>query len=181
MKLSVPNDRRFFVGVDPSLTATGLVKLNRKGELVERATITTSPKLSIYQRVDLIAIETRKFCAGETLAIVETPYSGMSGKTTAQLAVLGFNIRACLHPIPFLNVTPSQVKQFATGSGTSHKSAMMMAVLKKWDYEPKDDNDADAYTLAQIGLAYSVGAKLKYEADVLKKVLAQHEKSLWSR
>jgi Holliday junction resolvasome RuvABC endonuclease subunit len=57
-----------------------------------------------------------------------------------------------LDGLTWYEVKATQVKQFASGSGTSKKSHMMMHVLKRWGHTSKSDNTADAYTLAAIGL-----------------------------
>ena len=70
------------------------------------------------------------------------------------LVELGGILRFCmvLDGLTWYEVKASQVKQFATGSGNSKKSQVMMHVLKRWGHESKSDNTADAYVLAAIGL-----------------------------
>ena len=76
------------------------------------------------------------------------------------IAYLGWRIREELEryrtedDIPWLEVSPSQVKQFATGKGNANKEVVLQQVYKRWGVEFNDNNQADAYVLAQIGRAY---------------------------
>jgi len=53
-------------------------------------------------------------------------------------------------PLRFLEVAPSQLKKFVLGKGVGKKEMVMMGVFKRWGYEAKTNNLADAYVLAQI-------------------------------
>ena len=55
---------------------------------------------------------------------------------------------------PYITVTPGSLKKFATGSGAAKKEQVMLQVFKRWGFEAKTNNEADAYVLARIGLAY---------------------------
>lgn len=54
-------------------------------------------------------------------------------------------------------VNTMQVKKFATGSSKAAKQEMLLAVYKRWGYETRDDNVADALTLAKIARALCDG------------------------
>jgi len=47
----------------------------------------------------------------------------------------------------------TEIKKFATGKGGSPKEVVMMNVFKRWEYESKTNNIADAYVCAAMGLA----------------------------
>lgn len=75
-------------------------------------------------------------------------------------------------------VSPSQVKKFATSSGASKKNEMLKAVYRKWGADCKDDNAADAYTLARIAASIG-GLELpghEYERDVIKRLKPHSER-----
>ena len=56
----------------------------------------------------------------------------------------------------YLEPAPTQVKKFVAGSGKAiKKEAMMMEVLHRWGHKSKDNNTADAYGLACMGLAHA--------------------------
>jgi Holliday junction resolvasome RuvABC endonuclease subunit len=55
--------------------------------------------------------------------------------------------------IPYRVVSPSVVKKFVTGTGAAKKELMMMEVFKRWAYSSSVNDEADAFALAQLGLA----------------------------
>jgi Holliday junction resolvasome RuvABC endonuclease subunit len=59
--------------------------------------------------------------------------------------------------VPYLDVGPSQLKKYVTGSGTGDKALMLREVYKRWSYNAVDDNDADAYALAQLARDWHEG------------------------
>jgi len=65
--------------------------------------------------------------------------------------------------IPWIEVAPSSLKKFATGKGKGEKSDIVLAVYKKWGFDPSEygvpsgkerEDTADAFVLAQV--AYSI-------------------------
>lgn len=57
----------------------------------------------------------------------------------------------------FIVVPPTTLKAYVTGKGNAEKSLMMREVFRKWGYEASDDNDADAYALAQFAMEMAHG------------------------
>lgn len=167
------------VGIDPSLTSTGIVVL-RNGELGKALTTKNEPKLGTIERVRRIyeqinnVIENLSTCyvnayIGDkrmirweppSLIVIEGFSYGSKGRGVFDIAYLGWRIREELEryrtedDIPWLEVSPSQVKQFATGKGNANKEVVLQQVYKRWGVELTDNNQADAYVLAQIGRAY---------------------------
>ena len=167
------------VGIDPSLTGTGIIVL-RNGELGKALTTKNEPKLGTIERVRRIyeqinnVIENLSTCyvnayIGDkrmirweppSLIVIEGFSYGSKGRGVFDIAYLGWRIREELEryrtedDIPWLEVSPSQVKQFATGKGNANKEIVLQQVYKRWGVELTDNNQADAYVLAQIGRAY---------------------------
>ena len=167
------------VGIDPSLTSTGIIVL-RNGELGKALTTKNEPKLGTIERVRRIyeqinnVIENLSTCyvnayIGDkrmirweppSLIVIEGFSYGSKGRGVFDIAYLGWRIREELEryrtedDIPWLEVSPSQVKQFATGKGNANKEIVLQQVYKRWGVEFNDNNQADAYVLAQIGRAY---------------------------
>jgi len=167
------------VGIDPSLTGTGIIVL-RNGELGKALTTKNEPKLGTIERVRRIyeqinnVIENLSTCyvnayIGDkrmirweppSLIVIEGFSYGSKGRGVFDIAYLGWRIREELEryrtedDIPWLEVSPSQVKQFATGKGNANKEVVLQQVYKRWGVELTDNNQADAYVLAQIGRAY---------------------------
>jgi crossover junction endodeoxyribonuclease RuvC len=73
------------------------------------------------------------------------------------LIEIGGLLRFLLHidGLVWYDPTAPEVKKFTTGKGNSPKEVMMMYVLKRWDHVSIDNNTADAYACAAMGLAIS--------------------------
>lgn len=171
------------VGIDPSLTSTGIVVL-RGDEVVLAETIKTKPNSPLIHRVSVI-YSTIASIIEETapdLIVIEGFSYGSKGRAVFDIAYLGWRIREELERlrkqagIPWMNIPPAQLKKFATGKGTSNKEVILQQVYKRWGFETSDNNIADAFVLAKIGQAYSgeLGGLTVFQEDVLK-VLRKEE------
>jgi Holliday junction resolvasome RuvABC endonuclease subunit len=69
----------------------------------------------------------------------------------------------------YLEPTPNELKKAVTGNGNTAKSKMILHVFKRWGYEAKDDNRADAFGLGAIGLAH--GGKLNNPTVAMREVV----------
>lgn len=176
------------VGIDQSLTATGVACLSR-GVPIKLHTVTSKPGpieprlLGIMREVDA------KMCSGgkPALVVMEGLSAGSFGATSSilELAGLHFLIRLQLHSrgIPFHVVSPLALKKFVCGSGAAKKEHMLKAVLQRWSIDTDDNNQADAAGLAYIGAAMSGWwpADNQAQRDVLAKLLAGPEKKTRKR
>jgi crossover junction endodeoxyribonuclease RuvC len=132
------------MGVDTS-TKTGYVILDDAGDVAVSGVIHYKPMENRYQR---FACYTKDIAAladvhGVDLVIIEG-YS-FAGK---------FNrMRLYKEGLPFVEVPPTSLKKFVTGKGNVKKDLMLLSVYKRWGYDTEDDNEADAYGLAQFGRA----------------------------
>ncbi len=149
------------LGVDLSLTHTGVVALD-DGKLLLKKSILTKPAgkrpvdeinrlQSIVDQICFVIDSVQpNIVAIEGLAF-------MSRKTTAlaQLAGLNYLLRRELmrRGIGFVIVAPSSLKKFITDKGNAQKDEMMEAVYKRWGVTMLDDNENDAYCLAQVAFA----------------------------
>lgn len=81
-----------------------------------------------------------------------------------------------LHRVPCL-VAPLLLKKYVTGKARVEKNAMMMHVYKRWGFEAKNDDEADAAGLAMIGRALCDGGAglIGAQQDVLTKL--EHDRS----
>lgn len=139
------------LGIDPSLTGTGVVVLEGD-EIKEKLLLSTSPRAPMLERMGSIASDIVACCkrwhpdkvAIEGLAI----YGSNNG--AGELAGLHWHIRMELGAEEKLDVVPPSVlKKFVCGKGNANKNVMLMKILKRWDEEFIDDNLADAYALAR--------------------------------
>jgi Holliday junction resolvasome RuvABC endonuclease subunit len=135
------------LGIDPSLTATGLAHLG--GQTV----IGGGAKLG-DERLWLINRTVRQACwdHAPVLAVVEDlPTHAKSAGITgmAQGAVRLALLEAA---VPYVLVVPSTVKKYATGKGTATKADLRMALYQRTDVDERDDNKVDAWWLQAMGL-----------------------------
>jgi len=72
--------------------------------------------------------------------------------------------RLCLadHNLSAYTVQPTSLKQFVTGKGNSQKDEVMLQIYKRWGREFRNNNIADAFALAAVGVA--MGTKGEYHA-----------------
>lgn len=134
---------RDVVGIDPSLTATGIA--------YEGGTTTVSGCKG-DDRLVSIRDAVADLCEGAELAVVEDlPTHGMgAGKTgmaqgVVRLALLDLGV-------DFVLVPPASVKVYACGKGNATKPDMRMALFQRIGLDLRDDNQVDAYWLRAIGL-----------------------------
>jgi len=167
---------KIFIGIDPSLTATGwathrglsgIVSSNRRG--IGR----------VAEIVDLLAerlgrpnIPTDCMMVGDDYYAVEG-YSFASPYSAHQLGEVGGAIRLFLfrHQRPYIDVAPQSLKKFATGSGRAKKDELRLAVFKRWGKEFKTDHEVDAFILAKITEAVfgDPGPLNQFQIEVVKR------------
>ena len=175
-----------YVGIDPSLTATGICVIDHDGK-THLKTIRTKPDTfrSRYQRLDFIADFIRDMLQKllNPVVFIERPFVNPKNMTAQQdLLALGHLIRRRLFygEFPFRDVAPMTLKKFVCGKGNSEKSMMLMRVYQNWDISADDDNQADACGLAHMAKAMEVVQGRgdpemwpKYQLQVIADMLAK--------
>lgn len=166
------------MGLDPS-SHTGYVVLGDMGDVAIVGTIHHKPTDERFSRyanyvddvVDIIN------AYGVDLVIIEG-YS-FAGKFTNYFQYeLGASLRMVFHnnEVPYIEVPPTSLKKFVTGKGNSAKNLMLLDVYKRWEFDTEDDNEADAYGLAQFGRAI-IGKETGVPQVNLSAVLSLLDKS----
>jgi len=93
---------------------------------------------------------------------------------------LGALIKGTLrkHNIDMIEVPPTSLKKYVTGKGNIKKNLILLEVYKRWGFDTKSDNIADAYGLMQFGRGFCGFdvALPKSHTEALKKVLESHPK-----
>jgi len=144
---------KHFVGIDLSLTGTGVVVLNDQAEIMEKKLVRTTPATSIEQRLIFILseIDFVKNIVGRVGVYIEDLSFGSRGQSMFQLAGLHYLVRTFFYrsAVLFDVVSPSALKKFVTGKGNAKKDLMLLKTFKKWGVEFSDDNLCDAYCLAR--------------------------------
>ena len=157
-----------YVGVDPSLSATGVVILNEEAKLVDSTLIKTDPTQTWRGRVcriNFIKEQVKDFLYKNCEGVVDlgvTPvvledYSYGSRFQSHQLGELGFALRwflylAVLDQFTYV-VPPTVIKKFITGLGNSAKPFVALQIAAQFDLKFNDLNLSDACACALFGLA----------------------------
>ncbi len=153
------------IGIDPSLTATGLSDGER------HATITTDAVLSLPERCLAIKNEVLDFTypPGEysqhEMFVIEAPLLRAVGHGGSHLYEIGW-LMAYLYDlashqgIAVLELPNSSLKKWAFGKGNLDKAHVALACYKKWGVEFANDRGVDqahAYMLHKYGCAVAAG------------------------
>jgi crossover junction endodeoxyribonuclease RuvC len=150
------------IGVDPSLSGTGLVTW-RDGRFYV-STVATPPTMKREARHNHIAMSllAMRDPDGPTLIVMEgriTPGEGAI-QTAMDLAELRGAINVAVHimggrqEMAKVDVHPSTLKVYATGNGHANKAAMLTAARGRLGhlFHVRDDNQADAAFLCLAAL-----------------------------
>jgi crossover junction endodeoxyribonuclease RuvC len=168
-----------FCGLDLSLTSTGFCLKN--GSTITIDTIKTEPKNFKNDLDRLIHIRNTiisKLPVGVKMVCIEdffVPSNKLQIGSGIKLAMLGTTIRLSLYErgIPFVIVSPLQLKKFVTGKGVGDKSMILREVFKRWGINAKDDNQADASVLSYLAealLSEITELTPKFQAEVIRTV-----------
>jgi len=158
-----------FVGIDPSLTSTGLIVLNDKGLIEIQRLIKTKPDKEIEDRLSYLSSEilrilsamqydsflqnAARFQAGSVPIIhIEGLSFGARGQGIMQLAGLHFILRTQMkaNGFSYKVIAPTELKKYVTGKGNAQKQVMLMKTLKRWNVEFESDDLCDAFGLAKM-------------------------------
>ena len=186
------------IGIDPSLTSTGIVVLDRLGNLIDHKAIQFRDKLNnkVYFNLERfnytltnIDIVLHNYAEKGVIAIEGFAY-GAKQKTRSliEFGALGWMIRKMWYDkyrdeYKLIIIQPTQLKQFIGEKGNCKKERMILKVWQKYNIEFKTNDETDAYGLAQMGLAYynitnkirSLESYKTYEQKALNKVLKGEE------
>ncbi|GIP55923.1 hypothetical protein [Paenibacillus vini] len=163
-----------FVGIDPS-TKTGLVILDEQGNVWDKKEIHL--KNGIYSSSEELheyGIDIVQSIPSNSVICIEGFSYGSKGKGVSTQYGVGFSIRFALADVglKFIEVTPSQVKKFATGKGNTPKDGMVLPIYRNWGFEDNSDNIRDAFVLAEIARHIRGGAVgHKYQQEVVQAIL----------
>lgn len=149
-----------FIGVDSSLSGTGIVIVDENCNIIESKLIKTkTDKFSSYEeRLHYIMTEVENFVSPyleETeMVFIEGISYNSKGLASFQLATLNYFIRyfLFLKKVEFIDIAPKTVKKFITGDGQAQKNLMLLKVFKKYGIEFSDDNICDSWCMAKYGI-----------------------------
>lgn len=159
MKMRTPKK---IVGLDLSLTSTGVVVYNFETQVADATAVRTYSKQSYMHRYNHILNEVKKATlGGNTVFFIEGYSFGSFSKSTAMsnLIELGGIIRFYLwgEGVSFIVVPPTLLKKFVTGKGNAKKEDIKLGIYKRYACEFETSDEADAYGLMAMGYAYFMG------------------------
>lgn len=153
------------VGLDLSLTKSGIVILGDGGKVIHAGVVKSKPLGDTYlleverivKIVDDIFAQITKSCKKKPDLVCIENLAFMARNTTSltQQAGLSFYVRIQLarFEIPFVLVAPTSLKKLLTGSGKGDKDMVMMSVFKHYGFEASGNDECDAFGLSVIGQA----------------------------
>lgn len=174
-----------FIGIDPS-TKSGFVMLDERGEVVIDKELYGEGKEDPARMVTLVDKILDRLPSDRTKLVIciESPSNHSTGCYVSQMFGLAWLLRGELYRkgIKYVDVTPSQLKKFATGKGNAKKDAMVLPIHKTWNFENNSDNVRDAYVLAQIAKGlHTRQAERAYQAEVIRTILNPVDKTKKSK
>ncbi|MEK7617966.1 MAG: crossover junction endodeoxyribonuclease RuvC [Patescibacteria group bacterium] len=147
------------LGIDPGTATTGygiieIAKSKDQPKLVDFGVISTKPKLSDAERLQILADDILKLikkykpgCVGVEKLFFTTNQKTVMAVSQARGAVLYVLQKS---KIPIMEFTPLQVKSFICGYGKADKKQVQYMVQKTFKLKavPKPDDAADALAVA---------------------------------
>jgi crossover junction endodeoxyribonuclease RuvC len=179
------------IGLDLSITQTGYCIVNEEKKIIDNGVILTKPKDfdSDMARFDFIATEIfgKVGNHGCDAAFIENYAYAARGNLTrlAELAGIIKHDLFCTWGLAqgekCFVVAPATLKKYILGSGVGDKNLILKYVFTKWGVDIDNDNIADAYGLARMGVDFlecikngSYVCKHKYEDECIKAVAKQN-------
>lgn len=164
---------KIFMGIDPSLSGTGVVLLNDEGEVLDRGSYCSSKDLEHTGRFEEIAEFVEGFIndwihAAEFYVMIEAPSFQSKGPTITLAQLNGYIAGRVRRLTPNVyQLPPMSLKKFFTMSGKATKTQMQRAASNKYGFDCKDNNQVDAFALAIAVEALMVGAVSKPTKELL--------------
>lgn len=172
------------LGIDPSLTGTGIAFIDGYGHVTDLLTIKTKPTTddiaSRLARFEHILGEFGSAIDYADLVVIEQPaYSSRTGKQHDRSGLWWAIANAVIHRCekPLVEVTPSARATYATGKGNAGKDTVIANVVRRYpNVDVQDNNQADALVLAAMG-ARHLGTPI--EESLPQSHLRALEKVAW--
>lgn len=166
---------RKVIGVDPSLTATGLALVDGTTSTVKYRPDTVGDwrLLTISNALEEATTETLPFGDTVDLAVIEDLPTHAHGAGLTGMVQGIVRLQLMCTGVPYITIPPSTLKKYATGSGNAGKPDMRMELYKRTGLDIKDDNQVDAFWLRALGhelLGEPVVALPKTHTDALGKL-----------
>lgn len=184
------------VGIDLSLTSTGVAVVNHKGATAVQRVRSKAPSTprnaktgkpepatleQRHERLQSIWRKVVQLARWAELVVVEQPaFSAQGGQHHDRSGLWWDVVHELLNlGVPLVEVTPGAVKKYATGKGNAGKDDVLAAVVRRYAAvaEVGNNDEADALVLAAMG-ARHLGFPL--EESLPTKHLEALEAVRWS-
>jgi len=165
-----------YVGIDPS-GETGVVILDRNGNYLDGFEIAPDTNDKTVKICEIVETIFDNLELGDVIAVEGFSF-GSKGKGIDFQFGLGHAIRLELYrqDMKWIEVSPTQVKKFATGKGTTKKENMILPINRLWGFEHESNNVRDAFVLAQVARSVQTGSTMtEYQKDVIEAILGPSE------
>jgi len=144
---------RTVMGLDPSLTATGVALPNGETRIIVpgKCCKRGMPRLRRIRDAVMALVKEHDV----NLVMIEGYSYGSRYSHAHSLGELGGVLRLAIfeHPgVEYIDVPPSSLKKYATGKGNANKELVLVNAIKRLDYKGHDNNEADALWLRALGL-----------------------------
>jgi len=150
--------QEFFVGIDPSLTSSGVIIIDQQGTVIEQKIVQSHKECYINseQRVYDVFCQLKyvtnilklKSIYIEGLAYMSASPTLFERCTLLYMLLIEFY----KHDLTYKIIPPTTLKKYVTDNGRADKSQMMECVNTRWGYSFDIDDLADAYGLARMAL-----------------------------
>lgn len=139
-----------FVGIDQS-TKTGVTILDPSGNVLKAVELKGEGEEDAA-RINDVVVRTLRLISPTDKVAIEGFSHGSTGAFVGQQYAIGWAIRIGLYvrKQKYIEVAPSQLKKFATGTGKGSKEELILPIFKRWGFEHPSDNVRDAFVLAQV-------------------------------
>jgi crossover junction endodeoxyribonuclease RuvC len=169
-----------YLGIDQSLNHTGVCILGDRGDEPRYLDVIEPKGLRGVERLAYVwdAVERTIAKYSPFYAAMEGYAYGVGVGRVFELGEVGGTAKLCMHrhSVPFLVVTPTQLKKFVTDNGSADKEKMMLSTKVKWKQVITDDNACDAYGLARVARAWHKDdSAVRCELEVLKALRDQNQ------
>jgi crossover junction endodeoxyribonuclease RuvC len=168
----------FFIGIDASLSSTGIVVLDGRGEIYSRMII--SSKLTGTERLKDLSKKTKEYLSNfvpcRLIPVFLENYSfGSRAGQAFSIGEWGGVLRVLLNEMGFkvTGIAPTVLKKFITGKGNAKKEQMLLQTFKKFGQEFDNNDICDAFGLALLCYKFFNRDKLKLsesEKEIIGKI-----------
>lgn len=145
------------VGIDLSITATGLASSDGKSRIIGSKGITTLPLADRVEALKNLRFDIVSWVTSQEpkLVLIEAPAFSRAGGGAVERHFLYLDVIDHIlgRGIPLVEVTTNQRMTYATGKGQASKNAIVDAVARRWPQFETGGNDnlCDAIVLAAMG------------------------------